>query len=149
MLEWTIEYSNQGDQDAENVRLVENLPAGTQFSAENSDADFSCVGQTCTIELGTVTAGRGGFVYFYTTPVEGANVTVYENCVSVNRYDANGSVIEDPSPRDNTGCAHIGLEGCPEECDACCPQPTECCPDSTEVLFNFGGILEGIGECQG
>lgn len=153
-IEWFIEYSNVGDQDAENVVVVETVPVGTRFDAELSDEDWECenngvAGSVCTLSVGTVTAGQGGSAYFITTPDPSANVTVYENCVDIDRYDTAGNVIEDPTPRDNTGCTMIGLEGCPDKCDSCCPQPTECCPDSTEVLFNFGGILEGIGECRG
>jgi len=147
-LHWFLEWSNKGDQSANNVVVTETIPVDNTFDALKSDSNWQCAaitaGATCTLDVGTLPAGAGGSAVFVTTPLETSQLTEFTDTVSI---DGTGRV-PDPTPEDNTDSATVSFEGCPDACDACCPEVEECCPDNTEVIFNFGGILEGLEKCQ-
>ncbi len=62
---YTITYTNNGDEDATGVSLVETVPANTTFDAAGSTAGWGCVpngnaGSTCTLTIAGPIAGGGG-----------------------------------------------------------------------------------------
>ncbi|MCP4986696.1 MAG: DUF11 domain-containing protein [Colwellia sp.] len=54
---YTLTIANAGNQDATGVLLADDVPANTTFEATASDAGWSCVGSTCTLDVGDLGAG--------------------------------------------------------------------------------------------
>ena len=109
VITYTLDYLNNGDQDAADVAIEETVPDNTVFNAGASTSGWSCTdgdppGTTCTFdvdaEIGTVAGlGGGGSVLFAVTvdnPVM-ANADKAENVADI--IDGTG---EDPNLADNT-----------------------------------------------
>jgi len=104
---YTLNYANNGNQDAVGVLLTETVPANTTFNAGASTAGWACVpdanaGSTCTLAIGALAAGgSGSATYTVDVPANlpGA-VTQIANSVVVADDGSNGP---DPNPGDNTG----------------------------------------------
>ncbi|MDX1998697.1 MAG: IPTL-CTERM sorting domain-containing protein, partial [Thermoanaerobaculia bacterium] len=60
LLVWELRYSNQGNQDAAGVVLLESAPNLTTFEAPASSPDWQCAGSDCQLALGIVAAGANG-----------------------------------------------------------------------------------------
>ncbi|MEZ5145347.1 MAG: SdrD B-like domain-containing protein [Acidimicrobiales bacterium] len=96
---YTITYTNNGLAAATNVVLTETVPSGSSFVSASSTPGWSCVGATCTLNVGTVDPGAGGTATFAvraTFPVAGG-LTQLDNTVTV------GADQTDPTPGNNTG----------------------------------------------
>eukprot|EP01089_Gocevia_fonbrunei_P016568 TRINITY_DN516_c0_g1_i1.p2 TRINITY_DN516_c0_g1~~TRINITY_DN516_c0_g1_i1.p2 ORF type:complete len:219 (+),score=67.72 TRINITY_DN516_c0_g1_i1:432-1088(+) len=143
-IEWYVEWTNVGDQTANNVVVTDTLPAGTTYVPEQSDA-WTCTGASCTYDVGDVRPGKGGHLILTTNPLNGTS-GVFTNVVEITGTGRPG--VPDPTPENNIDSAVVGFDGCPISCDSCCPEEEACCPDKTEVVFNFGGILDGVSQCQ-
>lgn len=144
---WYIEFSNLGDQSASNVVIADSVPDGTNFDAGASTDGWNCnAAGDCVYTLQDELApGEGGHLYFVTTPINGTS-GVFTNVVTIDGTGRPG--VLDPTPQNNRDVAVVGFDGCPISCDSCCPEEETCCPDKTEVVFNFGGILDGVSQCQ-
>jgi large repetitive protein len=57
VVSFQIDVRNNGNRGAADVILTDTLPAGTSFVASGS-APWTCSGQTCTSDLGTLAAGQ-------------------------------------------------------------------------------------------
>lgn len=61
-VEWTLTIANAGPSAAEDVEIVDTLPAGTTFDPGASDPSCSAIGQVVTCDLGTVAVGPASVV---------------------------------------------------------------------------------------
>lgn len=66
---YTLQYENNGTQDASGVELTETVPANTTFSAGSSTAGWSCADGSpastpCTLTIGTLANGASGTAQF-------------------------------------------------------------------------------------
>ncbi len=92
-LTWTLAISNAGPDDAENVQVTDQLPAGVQFeSASSSQGSCSEAAGVVTCDLGTVTTS-GATITIVVTPTQTGELN---NTVVVT------SDTEDPNPDDNS-----------------------------------------------
>ncbi|MBK6562034.1 DUF11 domain-containing protein [Candidatus Amarobacter glycogenicus] len=63
---WTVEVTNDGPSDAQNVSVVDTLPAGFTFVADTDSCVEGPVG-TLTCSLGTLSAGASTSFDVHTT----------------------------------------------------------------------------------
>ncbi|MGK2947075.1 MAG: VWA domain-containing protein [Acidimicrobiales bacterium] len=93
---YTIVYANVGDQDATGVVLTETVPSGSTFVGPD---DWTCVVDTCTVEIGDLAAGDSGEIDFtvLVAPVAEGQ-TELDNVVVIADDGENG---DDPTPEDN------------------------------------------------
>ncbi len=71
-LTYTINYSNYGNQTADNVVLTEAIPDHTLFTTTGSTPGWSCSVTTCTLNVGSLAPGDSGsatFVVIVDNPV--------------------------------------------------------------------------------
>jgi uncharacterized repeat protein (TIGR01451 family) len=102
-LDYTLAYSNIGNQGATGVVLTETLPANTTFNAAQSSPGWTSQGSgVYTLVVGSLAGGgAGGTVAFAVTvnsPLA-ATVTTISNTASIADDHANGA---DPTPGDNS-----------------------------------------------
>lgn len=71
-LAFTLTYANDGPAPAQNVTLVDTLPAGVSFVSANP-APSSVSGQTLTWNVGTLAAGQNGSITVNTTVAANAS----------------------------------------------------------------------------
>ena len=103
---WTLDYQNVGNQDATGVVISDTVPANTVFNSAASTAGWTCLpnntaGSSCTISLGTVTAGISDSISFAVSvnnPLA-AGVTEITNAASIADDGNNGT---DPTPGNNS-----------------------------------------------
>ena len=100
---YTINYANNGDQDATGVVLTETLPPNTSFDSANSSfgwTETSSGSGIYTFTLGSVGGGSSGSVTFaISVGVPAVGVTQLTNTVSIADDGSNGP---DPNTSDNT-----------------------------------------------
>jgi uncharacterized repeat protein (TIGR01451 family)/fimbrial isopeptide formation D2 family protein len=106
---YTLDYANDGNQDATGVTLTETVPAATTFDALASDPAWNCTaatpGSSCTLDIGALGAGDSGSVVFAVvvdTPLA-SGVDQLDNTVTIVDDGGNGP---DPTPLDNSD-SHI------------------------------------------
>ncbi|CAN5503346.1 hypothetical protein BH10CHL1_BH10CHL1_21010 [soil metagenome] len=100
---YTLNYANNGNQDATNVTLHETVPAHTIFTG----AGWACTlnnnaGSNCTKSIGDLPAGKSGSASFAVTVVNPvpSGVIQISNSASIDDGDINGA---DPTPGNNSG----------------------------------------------
>src|SRR6185369_7918206 len=115
---YTLTYANGGGQSATGVVITETVPANSVFNPGASTAGWSCpsgnnAGSTCTLAIGTVTAGGGSSATFATTVFNpmGAGVTQISNTASIADDGTHGA---DPTPGNNTASDTTPLTGAPD-----------------------------------
>jgi large repetitive protein len=99
-ISYTLNYSNQGTQEATGVVITEIVPQNTQFNQTLSDNRWVCnddgnTGSTCTLELNNLTQGESGSIIFVVTienPLS-SGVSIITNNVEINDDRANGEEI--------------------------------------------------------
>lgn len=92
ILIYTIDYSNYGNQTADNVTLTETIPDYTLFTTTGSTTGWSCTTTTCTLNLGSLNPGDTGsatFVVIVDNPVPSGADTIY-NYVTIEDDHTNG-----------------------------------------------------------
>ena len=106
VINYTLNVTNNGNQDATGVTLNETVPDNTTFDASGSDADWTCIGtapgSTCALDLGALAGGGGIASVVFAVTVDNplsAGVEEVANTASVTDDEANG---DDPNPEDNT-----------------------------------------------
>lgn len=116
---YTLTYGNGGGANATGVVITETVPANTSFNAGASTAGWACspnnnAGASCTLAIGTVTAGSTGltatFAVTVVNPVP-AGVTQIANTASIADDGTHGT---DPNPGNNTGSDTTPLTGGPD-----------------------------------
>ncbi|WP_231759362.1 isopeptide-forming domain-containing fimbrial protein [Microbulbifer elongatus] len=91
-LVYTLNYANNGTQEATGVVITETLPEYTTFDAANSDPRWVQNGNTLTLDLGTLAAGETGSVDFaviFNDPMP-TGVVETSNTASINDDGENG-----------------------------------------------------------
>jgi len=103
---YTLEYVNNGDQDATGVEITDSVPANSSFDAGASSPGWNCVpdasaGSSCTLSIGNVAGGTGGTVLFAVLVDDPLplDVSELENLASIADDGNNGA---DPTPDDNS-----------------------------------------------
>ena len=103
---YTLDYANNGDQDATGVVITETVPADTVFDSAFSTAGWSCAdgdpaGTICTFAIGALAVGATGSVDFAVEVDDplAPGVLEIDNNTSIADDAANGP---DPTPGDNT-----------------------------------------------
>jgi LPXTG-site transpeptidase (sortase) family protein len=95
-LTYTINYSNVGNQGATGVVLTETVPSYTTFNSGLSTTGWSCVGSTCTLAVGSLSAAAGSntgtatFVVDVNATVP-SGVTQTTNTVTIDDDHSNGT----------------------------------------------------------
>jgi uncharacterized repeat protein (TIGR01451 family) len=105
-ISYTLDYANNGLQDATGVSLTETVPSNCSFSAGTSTAGWVCLpgilaGSTCALTIGDLSSGGSGSVIFAVTldnPVP-VGVTQVSNTASI---ADDGSHGQDETPSDNS-----------------------------------------------
>ena len=116
-LTYTITVANAGPSDAQNVEVVDNLPAGTTFVSQTDSCVEAPVG-TLTCSLGTILAG-GNTSFDITVAVDPsvASGTVLTNSATVS------STTTDPNPSNDTVTEDTTVStpptGAPQVTDVC------------------------------
>ncbi|MCB9436685.1 MAG: DUF11 domain-containing protein [Anaerolineales bacterium] len=118
LITYTLNYANNGNQDATGVVLTETVPANTTFNPGASTAGWVCVpnnnaGSTCTLAIGAVAAGGGGSATFAVNvndPLP-AGVTQVNNTGCVNDDGSNGA---DPNPGNDCASDDTSLDNLPD-----------------------------------
>src|SRR5690625_2742390 len=104
-LVYTLDYANNGNQDATGVEITETVPVNTTFDAANSSSGWTCTpdgsaGSTCVLTIGTLAGGETGSVDFAVVvddPLPSGVDELYNAVV----IDDDGSNGDDPTPDDN------------------------------------------------
>ena len=116
-LAYTLNYANNGNQDATGVEITEAVPANTSFNAAASDPAWSCTGttpgSTCTLALGNLAAGGSSSAVFAVdvdSPLP-AGVTEILNAVVIADDGSNGP---DPTPGDNEDDETTPVDAAPD-----------------------------------
>lgn len=91
LLTYTLSYGNQGSQAATGVVITENVPAGTTFSAANSSPGWSCVNNTCTLAVGSLTPSATYATGIFAVMVDAGYYEDLSNTVSIADDQTNGS----------------------------------------------------------
>ncbi|MDZ7789009.1 MAG: hypothetical protein U5L08_00655 [Xanthomonadales bacterium] len=114
---YSLDYANNGNQDATGTVITETVPAATTFNAGASTAGWSCggttPGSTCTFSAGDVDAGDTGSVLFAVdvdTPLD-SGVTQVLNSTSIADDGSNGP---DPTPGDNSDDETTPIDAAPD-----------------------------------
>jgi len=114
---YSLDYANNGNQDATGVDITETVPAATTFNAGASTAGWSCggtaPGSTCTFSVGNLDAGNTGSVLFAVdvdAPLD-SGVTQVLNSTSIADDGSNGP---DPTPGDNSDDETTPIEAAPD-----------------------------------
>jgi len=102
---YTLNYANNGDQDATGVTITETVPANSSFEPTASSPGWSCVpdgsaGSSCTFALGDLAGGAAGTL-LYAVLVDDPlplDVSALVNTSSIADDGSNGA---DPTPDDN------------------------------------------------
>ena len=99
---YTINYRQEGNQDATGVVIREIVPIGTEYSADDS-SDWSCpdgasAGTVCRLNIGDFAAGASGRATFAVVVVEKNESGRVINVVETNDNGINGA---DPTPGNN------------------------------------------------
>ncbi|MEP5566605.1 MAG: hypothetical protein ABJN62_02105 [Halioglobus sp.] len=107
---YTINYRQEGNQDATGVVIREIVPRGTVYSAEGS-SDWSCpdgssAGTICRLNIGDFAAGASGRATFAVLVVEKNESGRVVNVVETNDNGINGA---DPTPGNNLDTLIIGF----------------------------------------
>jgi len=118
MVSYTIDYANNGNQNATGVTITDTVPEGTTFDAANSTAGWVCTpdgsaGSTCTFDVGALDGGTGDSVTFAVTvnnPIA-AGIEEITNTASITDDEANGT---DPNPDDNTDTDTNTVDAAPD-----------------------------------
>ncbi len=116
ILQYTLGYSNTGNQGATGVAITETVPDGTVFQASASTAGWSCPDQSpaatsCVLGLGSVAGGgAGGSVTFAVTLLDPLplSLTLITNTALIADDGTNGA---DQNPGDNTATEITSLDG--------------------------------------
>jgi len=103
---YTLEYFNNGDQDATGVTVMDSVPANTSFVTAQSTAGWICVpttsaGSLCTFNVGTVAGGDSGSLAFAVLVDDPLPLDVMTLVNSVDIAD-DGNNGADPNPDDNS-----------------------------------------------
>ena len=114
---YSLDYANNGNQDATGVVITETVPAATTFNAGASTAGWSCggttPGSTCAFSVGDLDAGDTGSVLFAVdvdTPLD-SGVTQVLNSTSIADDGSNGP---DPTPGDNSDDETTPIDAAPD-----------------------------------
>ncbi|MBI1748686.1 MAG: DUF11 domain-containing protein [Acidobacteria bacterium] len=132
-LTYTINYSNLGSAAAENVKVVDTLPAGVTFKSATAPAGvtFAQAGGTVTFTVGTLAAGGAG------------SVTI---TVTVNRTTTGGTLTNnveittttpESNPNNNKAQATTSVLSADVTIAKVCPATVTAGTDATYTL-NFG-----------
>lgn len=114
---YTLTYTNQGDQDATGVFIVETVPAHTTFDATGnpgwSCADGAPAGTPCTYAIGDLPASASDIVTFSVRVVQPlpANTTQTANTATIADDRSSG---EDSDPNNNTTTITTAIIAAPE-----------------------------------
>ncbi|MEJ5312657.1 MAG: hypothetical protein WHX52_23070, partial [Anaerolineae bacterium] len=116
-LVYTLTYSNQGDQDAAGVGIVETVPAHTTFDATGNPgwtcADGAPAGSTCTYLVGDLPVSASHSVTFSVRVVQPlpAHTTQTVNTATITD---NGTGGEDGDPDNNTATLTTTIVAAPD-----------------------------------
>lgn len=107
---YTLNYSNNGNQDATGVELRETVPVGTTFNAAASlpsvwsCADSSPAGTACTISIGNLTVGSSGVQRFAVTAITpaAAGLASIANTATIRDDGNNSSAVVSANDTDTT-----------------------------------------------
>lgn len=102
-VEWTLTIANAGPSPAEDVEIVDTLPADTTFDPGSSDGSCSAVGQIVTCDLGTVAVGSASVVI-------GATVDEDTPTGTITNKAAVTSSTDDTDVTDNTASETTAIE---------------------------------------
>lgn len=114
-ISFELAYSNDGNQGATGVTIVETVPLHTTFDAGASTAGWSCVdgspaGTPCELVTGLLTGGGTGaaaiFAVDLVDPLPPGAIQV-SNTASIADDNSNGA---DPNPDDNSDTVIVGLD---------------------------------------
>ncbi|MBK9711649.1 MAG: DUF11 domain-containing protein [Kouleothrix sp.] len=102
---YTLGYTNTGNIGLSGVQIEETVPAYTRFSASASTPGWSCAdralaGTSCTLSIGTLTAGTGGTATF-TVTVDGSvptGTTRIANSATIAADDGTAASASDTTP---------------------------------------------------
>jgi len=118
VITYTINYSNNGAQDATGVVLNETVPNHATFTQSGSSSGWSCpdaspAGTSCTLNLGNLNSGATGTATFRITinPSLISGVTSTSNTVSINDDGFNGP---DENPTNNQDTITTNLIAAPD-----------------------------------
>jgi uncharacterized repeat protein (TIGR01451 family) len=115
---YTLDYANNGNQDATGVAITETVPAHTTFDAAGGSPGWSCAdgspaGTLCSFTVGDLAAGDAGSVDFGARVVDPlpAGVEQLSNSASIADDGANGADLD---PVDNTDGDTTPVEAAPD-----------------------------------
>ena len=113
---YTLNYNNQGNQDATGVIISETVPANTTFSG--GTAGWSCsngavAGTICNFTIGNLAVGDSGSITFIVTTKNTipAGVTQITNTVNITDDGLNGA---DPTPLNNQAIEPTPITATPD-----------------------------------
>lgn len=110
---YVLAYANNGNQGATGVKLNETLPAHTTFNAAVSSAGWSCIGNACTLNLGTLDGAASGVATFAVTvnnPVA-AGIEQISNTATISDDNTNGA---DANPANNSASDSTPVTAVPD-----------------------------------
>lgn len=118
VINYTLFYTNAGNQGATGVVITDGVPANTTFYAAESSAGWTCsdgaaAGASCTYSVGSLAAGASGSVLYAVrvdNPVP-AGANSIANSASIGDDGANGP---DPLPADNTAVSSTAVVAAPD-----------------------------------
>ena len=104
---YTLDYANNGDQDAADASLVEVVPVGTTFDAGASTAGWICfpdgnAGSSCVFPIGTLPGSEGGSAIFAVTVIDPvpADLDEISNSADLEASNATTATDSDTTPVD-------------------------------------------------
>jgi uncharacterized repeat protein (TIGR01451 family) len=116
-INYTISYSNEGNQTATGVVITETIPANTTYIATGSSnwscPDGSIAGTICTINIGTLNSGDSGNLTLKVKILDSlsSGITQTSNSITINDDGTNGT---DPTQADNQSTETTPLIAAPD-----------------------------------
>lgn len=114
---YSLNYANNGNQDATGVVITETVPADTTFNTGASDPAWSCggtgAGSVCTLNVGPLTAGDGGTVAF-AVDVDDPLAAGVDEVANTTDIADDGSNGPDPTPADNSDSDTTPISATPD-----------------------------------
>ncbi|MCQ3830866.1 DUF11 domain-containing protein [Microbulbifer elongatus] len=112
-LVYTLDYANNGTQEATGVIITETLPEYTTFDTANSDPRWVQNGNTLTLDLGTLAAGETGSVDFAVV-FDVSMPSGVEQTSNSTRIEDDGGNGPDQDPDNNTDDETTPIEAAPD-----------------------------------
>jgi uncharacterized repeat protein (TIGR01451 family) len=118
LIDYTLVYSNAGNQDASGVKLQIAVPAETSFAAASSSAGWSCTpdgsaGSACALNIGNLAAGSAGNASFAVQVTNPISAGVSQISTSAAILD-DGSGGSDRNPSDNSAADSTPVDAQPD-----------------------------------